>query len=89
MKPTFAICVISLALLTLALVPAGAQIAPRLTPQNSGSNQLFIAVSAVNSDIVWAAGTAGTFMSLPIVAKPGALARSPALKISSFAACAP
>lgn len=46
----------------LNIVPASAQIFPKLTPQNSGSNQLFIAVSAVNSNVVWAAGTAGTFI---------------------------
>jgi photosystem II stability/assembly factor-like uncharacterized protein len=46
----------------LSFAPADAQIFPKLTPQNSGSNQLFIAVSAVNSNVVWAAGTAGTFI---------------------------
>jgi len=46
----------------LGLATASAQIFPKLTAQNTGSNQLFIAVSAVNSNIVWAAGTAGTFI---------------------------
>jgi photosystem II stability/assembly factor-like uncharacterized protein len=35
---------------------------PKLTPQNSGTTQLLIAVSPVNSRIVWAAGTGGTFV---------------------------
>lgn len=34
---------------------------PRLTPQNSGTTQLLIAVSPVDSNIVWAAGTGGTY----------------------------
>jgi photosystem II stability/assembly factor-like uncharacterized protein len=53
---------ILVALALLSLAPAAAQIFPKLTLQNSGSNQLFIAVSAVNSNVVWAAGTAGTFI---------------------------
>jgi photosystem II stability/assembly factor-like uncharacterized protein len=35
---------------------------PKLTPQNSGTTQLLIAVSPVNSRIVWAAGTGGTYV---------------------------
>jgi photosystem II stability/assembly factor-like uncharacterized protein len=35
---------------------------PTLTPQNSGTTQLLIAVSPVNSKVVWAAGTGGTFV---------------------------
>src|ERR1035437_835958 len=35
---------------------------PKLTPQNSGTTQLLIAVSPVNSRVVWAAGTAGTYV---------------------------
>src|ERR1700678_1961956 len=34
---------------------------PTLTPQNSGTTQLLIAVSPVNSQVVWAAGTGGTY----------------------------
>ncbi len=34
---------------------------PTLTPQNSGTNQLLIAVSPVNSQVVWASGTGGTY----------------------------
>ncbi len=35
---------------------------PKLTPQNSGTTQLLICVSPVNSRVVWAAGTGGTFV---------------------------
>ncbi|HEX3472533.1 MAG TPA: hypothetical protein VHT28_15235 [Silvibacterium sp.] len=35
---------------------------PTLTPQQSGTTQLLIAVSPVNSRIVWAAGTGGTYV---------------------------
>lgn len=35
---------------------------PKLTPQKSGTTQLLIAVSPVNSRIVWAAGTGGTYV---------------------------
>lgn len=35
---------------------------PTLTPQNSGTNQLLIAVSPVNSRVVWAGGTGGTYV---------------------------
>jgi photosystem II stability/assembly factor-like uncharacterized protein len=35
---------------------------PKLTPQTSGTTQLLIAVSPVDSRIVWAAGTGGTFV---------------------------
>jgi photosystem II stability/assembly factor-like uncharacterized protein len=35
---------------------------PTLTPQTSGTTQLLIAVSPVNSQIVWAAGTGGTYV---------------------------
>jgi photosystem II stability/assembly factor-like uncharacterized protein len=35
---------------------------PTLTPQHSGTTQLLIAVSPVNSKVVWAAGTGGTFV---------------------------
>jgi photosystem II stability/assembly factor-like uncharacterized protein len=35
---------------------------PTLTPQNSGTTQLLIAISPVNSQIVWAAGTGGTYV---------------------------
>src|ERR1700734_2640638 len=35
---------------------------PKLTLQNSGTTQLLIAVSPVNSRVVWAAGTGGTYV---------------------------
>ena len=35
---------------------------PTLTPQQSGTTQLLIAVSPVNSKVVWAAGTGGTYV---------------------------
>jgi hypothetical protein len=35
---------------------------PKLTPQQSGTTQLLISVSPVNSRVVWAAGTGGTFV---------------------------
>src|SRR6201993_3883241 len=35
---------------------------PTLTPQNSGTTQGLIAVSPVNSRIVWASGRGGTFL---------------------------
>jgi photosystem II stability/assembly factor-like uncharacterized protein len=35
---------------------------PKLTPQKSGTTQLLIDVSPVNSRVVWAAGTGGTYV---------------------------
>jgi photosystem II stability/assembly factor-like uncharacterized protein len=35
---------------------------PKLTPQSSGTTQLLIAVSPVDSRVVWAAGTGGTYV---------------------------
>jgi hypothetical protein len=35
---------------------------PTLVPQQSGTTQLLIAVSPVNSRVVWAAGTGGTYV---------------------------
>jgi len=35
---------------------------PQLTPQQSGTTQLLISVSPVNSRVVWAAGTGGTYV---------------------------
>src|SRR5580658_5530928 len=34
---------------------------PKLTPQKSGTTQLLIAVSPVDENVVWAAGTGGTY----------------------------
>lgn len=39
-----------------------AQSQPTLTPQNSGTTQLLIAVSPVDAQVVWAAGTGGTYV---------------------------
>jgi len=36
---------------------------PKLTPQTSGTTQLLISVSPVNSRVVWAAGTGGTYVT--------------------------
>ena len=35
---------------------------PKVTPQKSGTTQLLIAVSPVNSRVVWASGTGGTYV---------------------------
>src|SRR5215813_11784366 len=35
---------------------------PTLTPQNSGTTELLIAVSPVSPNVVWASGTGGTFV---------------------------
>src|SRR5271165_7229585 len=35
---------------------------PKVTPQTSNTTQLLIAVSPVNSQVVWAAGTGGTYV---------------------------
>jgi photosystem II stability/assembly factor-like uncharacterized protein len=35
---------------------------PKITPQTSGTTQLLISVSPVNSRVVWAAGTGGTYV---------------------------
>lgn len=52
-------------LLTLTLVnaqPSRHQQQPTLTPQNSGTTNLIISVSPVNSQIVWAGAANGTFL---------------------------
>ena len=46
---------------TLALARERKDHQPKLTPQNSGTTQLLIAVSPVNPRVVWAAGTGGTY----------------------------
>ena len=53
---------ISLLFAFSATVFAQAVHQPNLTPQNSGTNQLLIAVSPVNPRVVWAAGTGGTYV---------------------------
>jgi photosystem II stability/assembly factor-like uncharacterized protein len=47
---------------TLAFAAEHKDHQPKLTPQNSGTTQLLISVSPVNSRVVWAAGTGGTFV---------------------------
>jgi photosystem II stability/assembly factor-like uncharacterized protein len=48
---------------TLAFAAEHKDHQPKLTPQNSGTTQLLISVSPVNSKVVWAAGTGGTFVT--------------------------
>jgi photosystem II stability/assembly factor-like uncharacterized protein len=53
---------LSVPLLALAATAASAQDhQPTLTPQQSGTTQLLIAVSPVNSQVVWAAGAGGVY----------------------------
>jgi photosystem II stability/assembly factor-like uncharacterized protein len=61
LKRTLAVFLIGIsATLAFAADHKGHQ--PKLTPQNSGTTQLLISVSPVNSRVVWAAGTGGTFV---------------------------
>ena len=53
---------IAIALLTALSFAQDPVHQPKFTPQISGTNQLLIAVSPVNSQIVWAAGTGGTYV---------------------------
>lgn len=57
---------LSLATLLIALCffasRGSAQHSPKLTPQNSGTTELLISVSPVNSKVIWAAGAHGTFL---------------------------
>jgi hypothetical protein len=55
-----ALIVLALAALSFAQTPTVHQ--PTLTPQVSGTSQLLISVSAVNSKVVWASGTGGTYV---------------------------
>jgi photosystem II stability/assembly factor-like uncharacterized protein len=48
---------------TLAFAAERKDHQPKLTPQNSGTTQLLISVSPVNSRVVWAAGPGGTFVT--------------------------
>ena len=47
---------------TLSFADDGKGHHPTLTPQTSGTTQLLIAVSPVNSRVVWASGTGGTYV---------------------------
>ena len=51
-----------LAVATFTFAEDGEAHHPTLTPQNSETTQLLIAVSPVNSRIVWASGTGGTYV---------------------------
>ena len=49
-------------LMVFSLIASSQVQQPTLTPQNSGTTQLLIAVSPVNSQVVWAVGTGGTYV---------------------------
>jgi photosystem II stability/assembly factor-like uncharacterized protein len=73
-KPFFAVSLRSMALATAFCVSAGVALAggggndsnkvkqPTITTQTSGTTQLLIAVSPVDENVVWAAGTGGTYV---------------------------
>lgn len=55
LKPSSALLVIVIALLNPGFAQLGSNIhQPTLTPQNSGTTQGLIAISPVNSQVVWA-----------------------------------
>ena len=56
------VALLTLASFTFSLAQEHGIHQPTLTPQNSGTNQLLISVSPVNSRVVWAAGTGGTYV---------------------------
>jgi len=58
-KQSLALAVVLMATVSFAETKNVKQ--PTLTPQNSGTTQLLIAVSAVNDQVVWAGGTGGTY----------------------------
>ena len=61
LKPSSALYLI--VVIALALLPSAFAVQqPTLTPQNSGTTQRLISVSPVNSRVVWAAGTGGTYV---------------------------
>lgn len=60
-RSLLAVLVATFATVTLAQESAPVH-QPVLTPQVSGTTQLLIAVSPVNSQVVWAAGTGGTYV---------------------------
>ncbi len=55
----FAVLIVALSACAFSQAPVQQ---PTLTPQNSGTTQLLIAVSPVNSNVVWASGTGGTYV---------------------------
>ena len=62
MSPRWLLVLLLLACRTLSFADDGKTHQPTLTPQISGTTQLLIAVSPVNSRVVWAAGTGGTYV---------------------------
>jgi photosystem II stability/assembly factor-like uncharacterized protein len=61
-KPSLAFSVI-VAITAVAVAESPSKVRqPTLTLQNSGTTQLLISVSPVNSRVVWAAGTGGTYV---------------------------
>src|SRR5437667_497962 len=61
LKRSLAICLIG-GSATFGFTQAHEIHQPKLTPQNSGTTQLLISVSPVNSRVVWAGGTGGTYV---------------------------
>lgn len=62
LKTLLAIFLISAAATFAWAEEGGKNRQPKLTPQQSGTTQLLIAVSPVDSHVVWAAGTGGTYV---------------------------
>jgi len=60
-RSMIAVLIAGSAIFAFAKEPTGVH-QPTITHQNSGTTQLLIAVSPVNSQIVWAAGTGGTYV---------------------------
>jgi len=60
-KRTPAVVLLAIFAFTACSIAASAQ-GPTLTPQNSNTTQLLIAVSVVNENVVWAVGTSSTFV---------------------------
>ncbi|MBV8894740.1 MAG: oxidoreductase, partial [Acidobacteria bacterium] len=62
LKPSRALCLIFVIHTVVLAESAPAVHQPTLTPQQSGTTQRLIAVSPVNSRVVWAAGAGGTYV---------------------------
>lgn len=62
LKPSLAVFLIAASATFAFAQEAGKVHQPNLTPQQSGTTQLLISVSPVNSRVVWAAGTGGTYV---------------------------
>ncbi len=61
LKPSLAVYLV-VAYAALSFAQSSHVHQPTLTPQNSGTTQLLISVSPVNSRVVWASGTGGTYV---------------------------